>query len=520
MIAAVPRAGSRTVHRGLVTVSVMSANVMQAIDTTIANIALPHMQGSLSASQDQIAWVLTSYIVAAAVATPLTGWLAGRLGRKRLFLCAVVGFTSASLLCGLATSLTELIVDRLLQGIFGAALVPLSQSTLLDTYPRERHGEAMAIFGAGIMVGPILGPTLGGWLTDTYDWRWVFYINLPVGILAFAGISAFVAETRRDTERPFDFLGFAMLSIAIGALQLMLDRGLQQDWFGSTEIRIECMVAIAGLWMFVVHAATSEHPFVHMALFKDRNFPIGLIVISIVSIILYSTMALVPTFLQTIMGYPALTAGAMLVPRGLANLSAMLIVARLSGHVSPRLMLLFGLAVMSAALWQMSNYSPEMDTGPVIMAGITQGLGQGFVFVPLSTMAFAMLPSSLRTEAAGLYSLVRNIGGSIGISASVTLLAEGTQINHAMLVEHVTPFNAALQSLDIGAAWNLGTQAGLAELEAEVSRQAAMMAYLGDFRLIMLVALVAVPLVFLLRRPRLVAAHETDLRQESAAPAA
>jgi len=289
-------------NRAMITGCVMLATIMQALDTTIANVALPYMQGSVSASQDQINWVLTSYIVAAAIMTPPTGWLAGRFGRKRLFLASVVGFTIASVLCGLAESLSQIVLFRLLQGVFGAALVPLSQAVLLDTWPRDKQGSAMAMWGIGVTVGPILGPTLGGWLTDHYSWRWVFYINVPFGILAFLGITTFLSETRRSISGRFDWFGFSMLSLCVGALQLMLDRGELLDWFDSPEIIAEAVLSGLGLYLFIVHTATAERPFVTPALFRDRNFSTGLIFIFALGIILYASLALLSPFLQTLMG--------------------------------------------------------------------------------------------------------------------------------------------------------------------------------------------------------------------------
>jgi DHA2 family multidrug resistance protein len=489
-------------HRGFVTVSIMLATVMQALDTTIANVALPHMQGSLSAAQDQISWVLTSYIVAAAVATPLTGWLAGRFGRQRLFLMSVAGFTVASGLCGVADSLSQIVVFRLLQGLFGAALVPMSQAVLLDINPREKHGQAMAIWGAGIMVGPILGPTLGGWLTESYNWRWVFYINLPVGILAFLGISLFVAETQPNRGRPFDFFGFAMLSIAIGALQMMLDRGEQKDWFGSTEIWIECGLAIAGFWVFMVHAVTAKHPFVNLALLKDRNFTAGLILIFMVGIILYASLALLPPLLQNLMNYPVMTTGEVQAPRGISTMIAMLIVGRLSGRVDVRLIILFGLVITAYSLWQMTDYSLQMDMWPVVISGIVQGFGLGFLFVPVSTATFATLMPHFRTEGAALFSLTRNVGGSIGISAAENILGQSIQVNHASLAARITPFNPMLHLPDVQRLWDIHTQAGLSALDAEINRQVAMIAYIDDFKLMMVITLVVAPLVLLLRDGR------------------
>jgi DHA2 family multidrug resistance protein len=480
----------------------MLATVMQALDMTIANVALPHMQGSFSASQDQIAWVLTSYIVAAAIMTPPTGVLAARLGRKRLFLWAVGGFTVSSMLCGAATSLNELVLFRLLQGVFGAGLVPLSQAVLLDTYPRERHGSAMAMWGVGVMVGPILGPTLGGWLTEYYSWRWVFYINVPFGLLALLGILAFVPETVRDRTRPFDFFGFALLGLAIGALQIMLDRGELKDWFGSAEIMTYAALAGLGLYMFLVHMATSERPFLDPELFRDRNLCTGLVFIFVVGIVLLATLALLPPFLQDLMGYPVLTTGLVLAPRGVGTMIAMLLVGRLIDRMDPRAFIVLGLLLAAQSLWAMAGFTTEVDIWTIVGTGITQGLGLGFIFVPLSTLTFATLPVHLRTEAAGMFSLMRNMGSSIGISVVETLLARNTQINHSALAANISPFNPVLRGPAMPPEWSLDSAHGLAALNAEITRQAATIAYLDDFRLMMYVMLIAMPLVVLLRRPQ------------------
>jgi MFS transporter, DHA2 family, multidrug resistance protein len=489
-------------NRALVTISIMLATIMQALDTTIANVALPYMQGSLSAAQDQITWVLTSYIVAAAIMTPVTGWITGRLGLKRVFLVSVAGFTVASMLCGSASSLGEMVVFRLLQGVFGAALVPLSQSVLLDINPRERQGQAMAIWGAGIMVGPILGPTLGGWLTFNYNWRWVFYINLPVGILAFLGILAFVRETRRERGLRFDFFGFALLSLAVGALQIMLDRGEQKDWFGSTEILLECALAIVGFWMFAMWTGIADRPFLRPALLKDRNFFGSCILIFVVGIILYATLALLPPMLQELMDYPVTTAGLVMMPRGIGTMIAMLAVGRLITRVDIRLLLLAGLAITAFSLYQMTGYALTMDWWPIVTAGIVQGIGLGFLFVPLSTVAFATLDPAFRAEAAGFFSLVRNIGGSIGISAVETLQDRMTQTVHASLASALTPFSPALHQPSIAHIWNVETAAGLAALNQEITRQAAMIAYIDNFKFMMVATLLAVPLLALLRKAR------------------
>jgi len=506
------------VNVAMITISVMLATVMQVIDTTIANVALPHMQGGLSTTQDQIAWVLTSYIIAAAIMTPMTGWLASRVGRKRLFLLSVVGFTVASLLCGAAQTLAQIVVFRLFQGLFGAALVPLSQAVLLDVYPRERHGYAMALWGVGVMIGPIFGPMLGGWLTETYSWRWVFYINLPVGILAYLGILAFVEEHRLDNPRPFDFFGFAMLSLAVGACQLLLDRGEHQDWFNSSEIMIETALAGLGLYVFIVHSATAEHPFVDPRLLRDRNFISGIVCIAVIGVVLFANLALLPPLMQDLLNYPVVTTGLILAPRGIGSMIGMMVVGRLLTRMDPRLPVLAGLLLTALSLYQMTGFSLGMDEWMVIRTGIVQGLGIGFVFPPLSTLTFATLPPQLRTEAAGLFSLMRNIGASVGISVVETLLARSIQINHQEIAEHVSPYNAMLRIMPADSPWNMHTLTGQALLDGEINRQASMIAYIGDFKFMMLVTLSVMPLLLLLRNPH---RHPTrEARLESAVEAA
>ena len=486
-------------HRGPITVSVMLATIMQALDTTIANVALPHMQGSLGATYDQISWVLTSYIVAAAIVMPLTGFLSARFGRKRVFMASIVGFTITSMLCGAAMNLTQIVLFRLLQGVFGASLVPLSQAVLLDTYPRERHGPAMALWGLGVMVGPILGPTLGGWLTEYYDWRWVFYINLPFGLLAWFGLGLYVRETEIDATRRFDLMGFAMLSLGIGALQMMLDRGGTLDWFASTEIVVEAMLAGLGLYLIVAHMFTHEHPFIEPALFRDRNFSVGLLFIFVVGMILLTTMTLLPPFLQGLLGYPVVDVGLLLAPRGIGTMISMFVVGRLSGRVDARLQLVLGLLLASFSQWEMTQFDLDITGWDVVRTGIVQGLGLGFLFVPLSTIAFSTLAPRLRTEGTALFSLVRNIGMSIGVSVVITKLSSNVQANHAGLAQFIEPFSFALRQAAASGAVDPGTPLGLSLLDAEVTRQAATLAYLQDFRMMTWVTLAALPLVLLLR---------------------
>ena len=485
-------------HRGLITVSIMLATIMQALDTTIANVALPHMQGSLQSSQDQISWVLTSYIVAAAIATPITGWLCGQWGRRKVFLAAVVGFTVASALCGIAGTLWEIVLARLLQGLFGAALVPLSQAVLLDINPRERVGQAMAIWGAGIMVGPILGPMLGGWLTENADWRWVFFINLPVGMLAFFGIARFLPESRPAGER-LDVFGFATLSLAIGLLQLFLDRGEQLDWFSSTEICLEAAGCAVALAFFIAHTWTTDGvSFLNRGLLRDRNFVIGVMFAFIVGMILFATMALLPTLLQGLLGYPVVFTGLAMAPRGIGTMLAMLVVGRLVQRIDVRLIMAVGFALTGISLYEMTGMTLDMDSRLIVVSGFLQGLGVGFTFVPLSTAVFATLAPALRNDGTPIFSLLRNIGSSVGISIVQALLTEGTARAHAELAVDINTANPVLQTLP--PALSAATPAGLSALNAEVTRQAAMMAYVADFRVMMLITLAAIPLLLLIRK--------------------
>ncbi len=488
-------------HRGLLSLATMLAVIMQVLDTTIANVALPSMQGSLGAAQDTINWVLTSYIVASAIVMPLTGWMADAIGRNRLFLISVAGFTLASCLCGMAGSLTEMVFFRVLQGVFGASLAPLSQAVLLDINPRERHGQAMALWGAGIMVAPVLGPTLGGWLTDSFDWRWVFYINVPVGLLAFVGITLTMPTSSRHT-RSFDFVGFAFLGLFVGSLQLMLDRGEQLDWFSSPEIVIEAALAAAALWCFIVHSATAEHPFIHPQIFRDRNYVAASIFSFAISVVLLATTALLPPLLQRIMGFPTVTTGLVLAPRGIGTMVAMLLVGRLLRFIDPRLIIVVGLGFTVGGLWGMTGFTANMDSWPVIYTGVLMGFGLGLVFVPMSTVGFATLPTELRTESAALFSLVRNIGSSIGISMVSVVLTRNIQVNHAELAERVTAFSPSVNAAARSVGMNAGSSTFAAVLDQITTLQATMLAYVDDFKLMMYVSIAALPLVLLLRRPR------------------
>jgi len=488
--------GQPALNRGMITGTVMLASILQSLDTTIANVALPHMQGSLSATQDQMSWVLTSYIVAAAIMTPLSGWLAGQIGRRQLFLVSIAGFTLASMLCGLAQSLPQVVVFRFLQGLAGAALVPMSQAVLFDINPPERHGKAMAMWGQGVILGPVIGPILGGWLTDQYSWRWVFYINLPLGILAFLGMLAYLPKDEVRRSR-FDMFGFALLSIAVASLQLVLDRGPLKDWFGSREIWIETTAAGLAFYLFIVHSATSANPFISPALFKDRNFLVGNVFIFVVGVVLFATLALLPPMLQDLMNYPVYRAGLLIAPRGLGTFIAMSIVGRLTGRVDARLLIGFGFGLAALSLWMMTGFDMQMNGAPVFWSGIVQGLGTGIAFVSMAAMTFATLPAALRNEGTALFSLTRNIGSSIGISVVQALLTSNTQIMHSTLANHVSPYNLATRNPQL--AEQLTSH--IAELNARLTAQASMVAYLDDFQFMLILTLLTLPLLLLVRRP-------------------
>jgi DHA2 family multidrug resistance protein len=488
-------------NRGAITLSIMLATIMQGVDNTIANVALPHIQGSLSAAQDQIAWVLTSYIVAVAITTPLTGWLAGRLGIKYVFVVSVAGFTVASALCGSATSLGQLVFYRFLQGMCGAALVPLSQSTLLQINPPERHGQAIAVWGIGVMLGPICGPLLGGWLTENYSWRWIFYINLPLGMISALGILVFIRDTRHTLREAFDFFGFATLSVAIGSLQLMLDRGQLKDWFSASEIWIEAAVCGVAFYLFVVHTATAgESSFLNRELLKSPNFAAGTILMFLIGGILSGTLALLPTMLQSLMDYPVLTTGLATAPRGIGTMVAMFLVGRIINRIDNRLIILFGLCVTVISLWQMTGFSLQMGMAPVITSGVLQGFGLGCTFVPLNTLALSNLPRQIMTQGTALRSLMRNLGGSFGISIFEAILVQNTQIVHSRLVEELRPDNPLIHSRHLAPQFSLTIPTGIAALNAEVTRQAEMVSYIDVYSLMMLVVAVTIPLLLLVRR--------------------
>ena len=487
-------------NRGAITACVILAVIMQALDTTIANVALPYIQGSVSASADQINWVLTSYIVAAAIMTPPSGYIANRFGRKKILLISIAGFVFASVLCGIAQSLPQIVGFRLLQGFFGAALVPLSQAILLDIYSPEERGSAMALFGVSVMVGPVLGPVIGGWLTENISWRWVFYINLGIGAVAFAGVSAFVTESKRDLGAKLDWLGFGALSVTIASLQLFLDRGEQLDWFSSGEILIEATVAAVAGYVFFVHTFTAKDSFVNPRLFLDRNFTIGMAFIFIIGITYLASMALMTPYLQTLMGYPVVTAGIVMGPRGVGTMACMFFVGKLIGKVETRWLLLAGLVLTAWAMSDMTTWTPDVSQMRIVTTGFIQGAGLGFLFVPLTVSTFSTLPAANRGEGTGLYNLSRNIGSSVGISVVSMLLTENVQRNHAEISSYVTRFNPMVHTPGVMQMLNPFTRAGRAALDGVITTQATIISYMDDFKLMMILCIAAMPLVFLLKK--------------------
>lgn len=497
-VAAPQRSGIRTI----VTICTIMATLMQSLDSTIANVALPYMQGTMSASQEEINWVLTSYIVAAAIMTAPTGFLASRFGRTRLYVVAVTGFTIASALCGLAETLGQIVMFRIMQGMFGASLVPLSQSVMYELYPPEQRAKAMGLWTMGVMMGPICGPILGGWLTDNYTWRWVFYINVPVGIVTALGLLTFLKESPRSGGARIDWIGFGALSLAIGSFQMMLDRGETLDWFNSREIIVEAFVAGIAFYVFLVQFFLASRPFLSPKLFTDRNFTVGAVLYAIMGLIMYASLALLAPYLQTLMNYPVALAGIALAPRGAGLMIAALICGRVMGKVSARLLVGAGFVVGAYALREMTLWTPDISEATVITVGFIQGISIGFLSIPINIIAFATLPSAIRTEATSIYSLMRNLGSAIGISITGALLVSNTQVNHALIAEDITPFNRALQHGAPARLWDSTSTHGMALLNEQVTQQARIIAYIDDFKLMLVLAIVVLPLLLLVRTPR------------------
>ncbi len=486
--------------RGLLSVFLVLAALMQTLDSTIANVALTRIGGDLAAASDQVNWVLTSYIVMAAITTPVTGWLADRIGQRRLFVLSALGFVAASMACGMAQSIGEIVLFRAIQGVFGAPLVPLSQAVLFSTAPPNGRARAMALFGMGIMVGPIAGPALGGWLCDYYNWRWVFYVNVPIGLAAAAGLWRYLPLDKPATSNSFDFQGFAYLALGVAALQLFLDRGSELNWFQSTEIRIECGLAILGCYLYIVHTLTAKTPLIDLRVYLDRNVMTGLLLIFIVGIVLMSTLSLLSPFVENIMNYPVLTAGLVLAPRGIGTIGAMIVVGRLGDRYDPRLFLGVGLLVLAFALFSMSKFSIDTSAETLIWTGIVQGIGFGLVVVPLTTMTFATLDQSFRTDGTAVFSLFRNVGGSVGISALAYVVTRQTTVAYADIVSSLTPFSLGLRQA-VSQAIVPTSPIGAETLHMMALSQAQVIAYNDVFLLMAWMVVGILPLLLLIRRP-------------------
>ncbi|MSP05380.1 MAG: DHA2 family efflux MFS transporter permease subunit [Acetobacteraceae bacterium] len=488
-------------HRTLITICVIFGTTIQALDSTIANLALPYMQGSLNATIDQVAWVLTSYIIATAIMTAPMGWLATRFGRKKLLLLCLGGFTIFSVLCAAAQSLEQLVVFRLIQGAFGAGLVPLAQSILLDIYPAEQHGPAMAVWGMGLMIGPIIGPPIGGFLTDFCHWRFVFLVSPPLAVLSFIGLLAFLPRSAAQASLRFDWLGFTVMAIAVAAFQLMLDRGQTEDWFYSNQIVIAAIVAGLGFYLFAVHIVMADHPFISPALFKDRNFVAATLMLFAFSVVLISSNALSAPWLQTISNYPVVTAGLLLAPRGLSSMFGMMLVGQLTNRVDPRWMISTGLLCTAWSFWDMMGWTPDMAPYWVAYVMAVQGFGLGMTFIPLQVVAFTTLDPALRTQGAGLINLFRNIGAAFGVSIMAATLVRNSQALHEEIGVHITPFNRMLDFYpSLHSFLSPDARMGAAFLDRMVNTEATVMAYLRDFQLEMVITLLSLLLIPLIRR--------------------
>ena len=491
----------------LVAIGVMLASLIQILDTTIANVAIPHMQSSLGATSDEISWVLTSYIVAVAVAMPITGWLADRIGSRRLFLISVVGFVLSSMLCGMAQNVTQMVLFRALQGATGAFIAPLSQAAMIDTNKPSRQSQMMAVWGMGIMAGPILGPILGGYLTENWNWRAVFYVNVPLGIISLAILAA-TLPSRELVRRKFDGLGFALVALALTSLQLLLDRGNHIDWFRSVEAWIYMIVLLSAAWIAVIHFATAREPLFNRHLFTNSNYVFAVVFSLVMGVMMFATMALLPPMLQRLFGYGVIDTGETMMPRGVGTLLTM----QFSGYIlrkgfDPRILIAAGFGIAAFSLWEMASWSLQTDYSHIAISGFVQGLGMGLVFIPLNASAFATLPPMLRTDGSSLLNLSRSLGSSVGISIVTSLLARNLQVSHSDLAAHVTAsFTSVIDFSSVDRFQSMG-EAALRLVDAEVNRQAAMIAYIDDFWLMTWLTLAAAPLVVFMKK--------ADLRRQA-----
>ncbi|MGI9388023.1 MAG: DHA2 family efflux MFS transporter permease subunit [Methyloligellaceae bacterium] len=485
----------------LITIALILAPLLQVFDTAIISIALRQMQGSLSATQDQIAWVLTSYLIAVGVMTPLWGALSGNFSRKSLLLVSIGGFMVFSVLAGLSDSLTEILIHRSLQGAFGAALIPIAQSSLLSIYPREDYSIAMSWWGVGIMLGPVVGPTLGGYITEYYSWRWAFYLNLPIGVLAFTMVALLVPRPGNRVKKKFNYFGFVMLAITVAAVHFILDRGERFDWLSSPTIVVLCFIAASTLWVFVVNSLTSSVPFVDPNLFRDRNYVSGIILRVLFGAMLFGSLVLVPPFLQNIGGYPLVESGIIMAPRGAGAMFAALFLGRLLKIIDPRKVIAFGMIVAAATMWIFSTFTGDIDATTVIIVHFVQGFAFSSFIIPLNSVAFSTISPEQRDVGTAFYSLLNNIGRSLGIAFLASYLARNTQATRAILSEHISPFNDGFRHLGVPDVFNFSDPAGLMALNRLVNRQAELVSYIIDFQLLTALIIVCLPVIFLMQSP-------------------
>ena len=500
MDTATRQAGLRsiTARQWLILLSVQLSSLLFGMTITLANVVLPQIRGALSATYDEIAWVVTLNLVATAIATPTTGWLASRLGWRAVMFASVAGFTLFSLLCGLANSLVELVLFRVGQGLCGALIMPMGQAIVLATFPRALHALVMVIWGFGSVVGPVVGPVIGAMIAETYSWRAVFFMIVPPGLLAMAFIWFSLSGNTARTHARLDWTGFIALSLAMTGLQLVIDRGQRLDWFDSPEIMADAALAGAAFWVFAVHSMTSATPFLDPRLLLNRNFAIGLVIAFFMGMLAYTSLVLFPSLLHDLRGYPDGTIGELLSARGIGNWFAFLIVVPLSRRY-PRLTVALGLAAQSFAAWSMAQLNLNLSSLDVFWTNALQGFGFGLAFTPMTVLAFATLPTSKVTEASGVFTLVRNFGSSIYISATIVLLVRSTAANYSRLVEVINPFNPSLTASTGPGAWTTATTGGLLRLTNEVQRQASMIGYINAFYFLALTAAAAVPFVWLMR---------------------
>jgi len=499
MSATVPATEYKGLRKALITATLCTGPVMQVLDSSAVAVALNHMQGSLSAAQDQMAWVLTSYLIAVAVATPFWGAMTEKFSRKFLFNFAIALFSVTSFLCGIADNLTELLVYRAIQGVFGAALIPLSQAALMDIYDPKDYGIAMGWWGVGLMFGPVFGPTIGGYVVEWYSWRWSFFINVPLGLASFLAVWVLIPPTPARRRRKFNFYGYMVLAISLGCLQFVLDRGQRYDWLESTAIITLLCVAGASFWLFVINSMTSEHPFIDPLILKNPNFAIGLILRAVFGILLFGALILIPPFLQKIGGYPVVDAGLLLAPRGLATMAAAMIVGKLVRHVDPRAIIIAGASMAGFSSWEMSMLPPDAPVATILTYILIQGVGTACFFIPLNSLAFSTLGPDQRDQGTSFFALTGNIGRSIGIAILSSYLVYGAQVNKSHLVEFATPYNDLLSHVPNPSAWSFDSMTGLAQLNAMVAHQADIIAYSMDFQLLSAMLFGCIPLVLLMR---------------------